>query len=441
MAASSRSPSFAYTAATALPEPQSLTQYGWVPASRSYRTRSGGCFPKTGISKSLPPSPPMLPHPLNASASSRSGPRGAGSGCISSHQPYASGVETLKGGSTRATSAGAAGGAGTRNCRSPRPHASAAGAPLAKNATSAPSRVAKWSSSWRGTTLPASAFTACSAAAASLDPPPRPDRTGMRFVSSSATPNLCPVASRTARAARTARFCSGGPSSGPCTVSAMPPPRPPTGDPGPPPVRRLEHAGDPRERRQRDPEPDDPLQYQRALRRHRQPERPEAHGERCRVHEPQEERPRRHAQEASRALQDVEPSDESFGKVGDAIGEARRKHRVSDPAEQRDPWGGTVDHEPGDDQDSRANPGARRRQPREPHAADHRVARERGDEERHREQSDKHQPVEHPFYRDRGEGRREPHRHPLPHGIRASELAGPHREQVVGHESDRRGMP
>ena len=30
---------------------------------------------------------------------------------------------------------------------------------------------------------------------------------------------------------------------------------------------------------------------------------------------------------------------------------------------------------------------------------------------------------------------------PLPHGICASELAGPHREQIVGHESDRRGVP
>src|SRR3989442_1309235 len=94
MAASSLSPSFAYTAATALPEPHSRTQYGCVPASRSYSARSGGCFPKTGISKSLPPSRPMLPHPANASASSSSGPRGAGSGCISSHQPYASGVAT-----------------------------------------------------------------------------------------------------------------------------------------------------------------------------------------------------------------------------------------------------------------------------------------------------------------------------------------------------------
>src|SRR5712671_5977438 len=149
MAASSRSASFAYTAATALPEPHSRTQLGWVPASRSYSARSGGCFPKTGISKSLPPSRPMLPHPVNASASSSSGPRAAGSGCMSSHQPYASGVATASGGSARAMSAGAAGGAGSRNSRSPRPHASAAGAPLAKKATSAPSRVAKSGSSHR----------------------------------------------------------------------------------------------------------------------------------------------------------------------------------------------------------------------------------------------------------------------------------------------------
>ena len=43
MAASSRSAAVAYTAATALPEPQSRTQYGCVPARRSYNARSGGC--------------------------------------------------------------------------------------------------------------------------------------------------------------------------------------------------------------------------------------------------------------------------------------------------------------------------------------------------------------------------------------------------------------
>src|SRR2546422_4551335 len=53
-----------------------------------------------------------------------------------------------------ATSAGAAGGGAKRNNRSPRPHATAAGAPLARKATSAPSRVARCSSSGRGTESP-----------------------------------------------------------------------------------------------------------------------------------------------------------------------------------------------------------------------------------------------------------------------------------------------
>src|SRR3989449_1951725 len=135
---------------------------------------------------------------------------------------FRSGVATARGGGGTARSAGAAGGGTSRNSRSPRPHATAAGAPLAQNATSAPSRAAKWSSSWRGTASPASAFTAWSAAAASLDPPPSPARTGMRFVSSIATPNFRSVASRTTRAARTARLSSTGPRSGPSTASVTP---------------------------------------------------------------------------------------------------------------------------------------------------------------------------------------------------------------------------
>ena len=128
-------------------------------------------------------------------------------------------MATPTGGEGIAIRAGMAGGGANRNSRSPRPHATAQGAPLAKKATSAPRRVAKYSSSCEGTALPASRFTAWSAAAASLEPPPNPARTGIRFVSSSATPNFCPVASSTARAARTARFSSDGPRSGPRDVS------------------------------------------------------------------------------------------------------------------------------------------------------------------------------------------------------------------------------
>ena len=123
-----------------------------------------------------------------------------------------------------ATSAGAAGGGAKRNNRSPRPHATAAGAPLARKATSAPSRVARCSSSGRGTASPPRAFTARSAAAASLEPPPSPARTGIRFTSSIATPKRRPEASSTACAARTARFSSGGPRSAvaPWTASVTP---------------------------------------------------------------------------------------------------------------------------------------------------------------------------------------------------------------------------
>src|SRR5206468_4762326 len=106
----------------------------------------------------------MLPHVVKASGSSATGPRALGEAFWSSHHLYASGVATEIAGT--ATVAGIAGGAGMRNRRSPRPHATARGAPLAKNATSAPSFEAKWSSSCRGTALPANALTACSAAAA-----------------------------------------------------------------------------------------------------------------------------------------------------------------------------------------------------------------------------------------------------------------------------------
>ena len=140
--------------------------------------------------------------------------------------------------------------------------------------------------------------------------------------------------------------------------------------------RRLEHADEPRGGRQRDPEPDHPLQQEGTLGRHSQPEGAEAHRERCGVHEPQQERPCDHAEEAARALQDVEPRHEPLGQVGDAIGEPRRKHRVRHAAEQRDPCGRTVDHEQRQEQDSREHRGARGRQAREPHPADHRVARE-----------------------------------------------------------------
>ncbi len=58
----------------------------------------------------------------------------------------------------------------------------------------------------------------------SLEPPPRPARTGMRFVSSMATPNRWPVASSAARAPRTARFSSGFPRSGaPAWTSSVTP--------------------------------------------------------------------------------------------------------------------------------------------------------------------------------------------------------------------------
>src|SRR5712664_3672638 len=134
----------------------------------------------------------MLPQVPSASASSVTGPRGDGEGegegerFCSSHHVYASAVSTWIAG--MATSAGRDGGGGTRNWRSPRPQANASAAPPVKKATSAPSFAAKWSSSCRGTALPASVFTACSAAAPSLEPPPNPARTGIRLASLIATP-------------------------------------------------------------------------------------------------------------------------------------------------------------------------------------------------------------------------------------------------------------
>src|SRR5256885_1291771 len=190
-----------------------------------------------------------------------------------------------------ATRAGREGGAGRRNWRSPRPHATASAAPPAKNATSEPSRAAKCSSSCRGTALPASAFTACNAAAPSLEPPPSPARTGIRLVRVIATPNRLPVASSTARAARTARFSSAGGTLA-CAPDRLGVKEHPV----------LKHAIIPGGGGPRHSEADDSLQEQGGFGRHLDPERANAHGKRGGVGEPQRQRPEDDTAEPCRAF-------------------------------------------------------------------------------------------------------------------------------------------
>src|SRR5690242_12250055 len=73
--ASSRSRSFRYTAATALPDPDIRTQYGLVSAIRSNTVLISGCLPNIGSSKSFAPSRPTLPQLDSESGSSTTGPR------------------------------------------------------------------------------------------------------------------------------------------------------------------------------------------------------------------------------------------------------------------------------------------------------------------------------------------------------------------------------
>src|SRR2546421_10291148 len=101
----------------------------------------------------------MPPHPANASASSSRGPRAAGSGCISSHQPYASGVATASGGSVRAPSAGAAGGGGGRDSPPPPPPPGAGRGPPARKAPPAPGPAGEGGEPGAGGAVPGAALT------------------------------------------------------------------------------------------------------------------------------------------------------------------------------------------------------------------------------------------------------------------------------------------
>ena len=167
------------------------------------------------------PSGRCLPSGESASRSSATAPRRPADCRAASTQPIRLRRRDRIGGVTSST--GAAGRAGSRSRRSPRPQPSASGAPLRKNGTSLPSRAANWSSSCRGTASPASRLTASRAAAASLEPPPRPAWTGIRLVEGEV--HAEPVAGgvehqRRGRAPRDS--CSGGPTSAPSTSIVTP---------------------------------------------------------------------------------------------------------------------------------------------------------------------------------------------------------------------------
>src|SRR5947207_2674094 len=197
-----------------------------------------------------------------------------------------------------ATSAGAAGGGSSRNSRSPRPHATAAGTPLAKKGTSAPSRTPKWSSSCRGTTLPASAFAAM--------------RTRSTATSGSGRGRLAQLAEVDAQARQRvqteqrdrqerAHVIGQRVAHGPSRIDAVDRERDAR--------RRLEYTDVSRRGRKRDPEPDDPLQQQCAFGGDGETEGAETHRERGRVDEPLQQRPPEHPGEPGRALQHLETAD------------------------------------------------------------------------------------------------------------------------------------
>jgi len=166
-------PSFAYTAARRSPSRTAApNRDAFRPVARTARA-AAGCFPKTVISKSLPPSRPMLPHPVNRVGLEQQRPARRGSDAFSSHQPYASGVATATGGSARPERGRRPAAAGTpEQPLAPTPSECRRGA-LAKKATSAPSRAAKGAARDGGRHC-RRARHRMSAAAASLDPPPRP---------------------------------------------------------------------------------------------------------------------------------------------------------------------------------------------------------------------------------------------------------------------------
>jgi len=88
---------------------------------------------------------------------------------------------------------------------SPRPR-HIAGLPARKNGTSLPSSAAPRNNSDCESPKFHKALVATRAAAASLDPPPRPAAVGIRLMSRMATPRFAPVRRRNHSTARTTRF-------------------------------------------------------------------------------------------------------------------------------------------------------------------------------------------------------------------------------------------
>ncbi|OGK94267.1 MAG: hypothetical protein A3J45_05885 [Candidatus Rokubacteria bacterium RIFCSPHIGHO2_02_FULL_69_13] len=119
--------------------------------------------------------------------------------------PYTSRVESGKSGFTSTSES--AGLAGSGSIRSPRPVARAR-PPLRKNGTSIPRATARSASRAPLQRRPQSRFSPQRAAAASLEPPPSPAATGIRFSRVIRAPRFTPAASIRSRAALTTRFAS-----------------------------------------------------------------------------------------------------------------------------------------------------------------------------------------------------------------------------------------
>ena len=190
-------------------------------------SRGGGA--KTGDSKSLPAMRPMSPQRDKASRSSATAPRRPADCRAASTQPYASAVATPIGGVTRST--GAAG-----NGRQPKQALSAAPAERERRAGQEERHVAAEA---RGELEQLVARHGAVGQLVHGDAARRPHRSSRRparrarecaWSSVRCTPNRRPVASSTMLAARTARLCSGGPTSAPSTsmrdLAGLPPLRP-----------------------------------------------------------------------------------------------------------------------------------------------------------------------------------------------------------------------
>jgi len=124
-----------------------------------------------------------------------------------------------------------------------------------------------------------------------------------------------------------------------------------------------------------------------------------------------------------------------------AIGDADREGAPRDAFDQREPASRPVrDVERNQQQDPeqhRRRCGDRRKRS----STDERLSGERRRRDRHGHQPQHDQRVEHALHDNRAERGREPDRQLARRDIGARDFARPRREQVVGHEADRRGVP